>query len=267
MTDVAALREVADRGGAWRDETDSHTAAADAARLGLLADLLDGPPPAGSVPPLWLGLLTATWPAYEALGPDGHPLAGVGFPPIADRRRMFAGGRLRVHAQTAIGADVARTTRVVGVRVAEGRTGALLFVTVSHTFAVGAAVVAEEEQDVVYRSGPPQAAGEQPAPAPADGLDAELTLTPDPVALFRMSALTANSHRIHYDATYATEVEGLPGRLVHGPFLALLLLELPRRLAPERTVSAYRYRLTRPVVVGTTIGAGRMAGSTVPTAP
>ena len=46
--------------------------------------------------------------------------------------------------------------------------------------------------------------------------------------LFRFSALTYNRHRIHYDQPYATGVEGYPGLVVHGPLLALLLLELPR---------------------------------------
>jgi 3-methylfumaryl-CoA hydratase len=34
---------------------------------------------------------------------------------------------------------------------------------------------------------------------------------PDPVLLFRYSALTFNGHRIHYDRSYVTEVEGYPG--------------------------------------------------------
>ena len=33
---------------------------------------------------------------------------------------------------------------------------------------------------------------------------------PDVVQLFRFSAITFNPHRIHYDRTYAMEVEGYP---------------------------------------------------------
>ena len=47
---------------------------------------------------------------------------------------------------------------------------------------------------------------------------------PDPVALFRYSALTFNGHRIHYDRPYAMEVEHYPGLVVHGPLIATLLL-------------------------------------------
>ena len=37
-----------------------------------------------------------------------------------------------------------------------------------------------------------------------------------PVLLFRYSALTFNGHRIHYDRSYVTGVEGYPGLVVHG---------------------------------------------------
>ena len=39
--------------------------------------------------------------------------------------------------------------------------------------------------------------------------------------------------------------------MVHGPLLALLALELPRRTA--RSVTEFRYRLRRPAFVGATI--------------
>jgi 3-methylfumaryl-CoA hydratase len=45
----------------------------------------------------------------------------------------------------------------------------------------------------------------------------------DPVMLFRFSAATWNSHRIHYDRPFATQEEGYAGLLVHGPLLTVLL--------------------------------------------
>jgi hydroxyacyl-ACP dehydratase HTD2-like protein with hotdog domain len=73
-----------------------------------------------------------------------------------------------------------------------------------------------------------------------------------------------NGHRIHYDHPYATGVEGYPGLVIHGPLLALLALELPRRHAPEGTVTAFAYRLVRPAFVPSSIESlGRRAGSAV----
>ena len=56
--------------------------------------------------------------------------------------------------------------------------------------------------------------------------------------LFRYSALTFNGHRIHYDRSYVTEVEGYPGLIVHGPLIATLLLDLLRRAAARRGACA-----------------------------
>jgi 3-methylfumaryl-CoA hydratase len=67
--------------------------------------------------------------------------------------------------------------------------------------------------------------------------------------------LTYNAHRIHYDHPYATGVEGYPGLVVHGPLLALLALELPRRQRPHAPVGEFRYRLRRPAFLGTLLRA------------
>jgi len=253
VTDAGTLREVADRGGEWRDGTESVAGIAESRQLAALADLLGGPPPGGTVPPMWTAVLTPTWPSQRALGDDGHPRTAVGLPPLPERRRLFAGGRLRQHGPLHVGAPVTRTTSVRDVQVKEGRNGTLMFVTVEHvTVTDDGRTVATEEHDVVYRSGPAartaSAAVDAAATAPA-----ELSLSPDAITLFRFSALTGNSHRIHYDEAYATAVEGLPGRLVHGPLVALLMLELPRRLAPDHAVVAVDYRLTSPVVAGATV--------------
>ncbi|NUP61416.1 MAG: hypothetical protein HOW71_04475 [Nonomuraea sp.] len=77
-----------------------------------------------------------------------------------------------------------------------------------------------------------------------------MEVTADPPLLFRFSALTANTHRIHYDQDYARKVEGYPGLVVHGPLLAVLMAELPRRHAPAREVTAMTYRFRRPVFAG-----------------
>jgi len=128
---------------------------------------------------------------------------------------------------------VARRTELASVRPTTGRSGELLFVTLRTTHRVADEVRVVDEQDLVYRCGPPATAPLPAAPAATSSSPVaepwRLRIHPDPALLFRFSALTYNAHRIHYDPRYATEVEGHPGLLVHGPPLALLLLELPRR--------------------------------------
>ena len=72
-------------------------------------------------------------------------------------------------------------------------------------------------------------------------------IDPDPVLLFRYSALTFNGHRIHYDRPYATGVEGYPGLIVHGPLLATLMIELAHTKMPKTRIAKFQFRALSPV--------------------
>jgi hydroxyacyl-ACP dehydratase HTD2-like protein with hotdog domain len=243
--------------------------------VGAMAALLDQPSPAREdgdpVPPGWHRLYLLDWPQQHELGPDGHPAAGGFLPPVPERRRMYAGGRLEIAEPLRVGDVVTRTSRLARVEVKRGSTGELAFVTIRDELTVDGATAIIDEQDLVYRSGAPSSAGtapEQPpratgsAGAPGMAAEWEFSVTPDPVLLFRFSALTANAHRIHYDERYATTVEGFAGLLVHGPLLALLLLELPRRHAPGSRVARFGYRARRPVIAGEPVVASGERGDT-----
>lgn len=208
-----------------------------------LAGVLDAEPPGEELPPLWQWLHFLERPARHELGADGHPREGRFLPPIPDRRRMFAGGRFRIVEPMRVGDTVTRRDELASTAVKNGRSGEMLFVTVRHTFLRDGAEIAVEEQDLVYRSG--DAAARPSAPsfeAPAVDAPWTLPMTADPVLLFRFSALTYNAHRIHYDEEYATGVEGHAGLVVHGPLLAILCLELPRRAGVRVRELSFRAR-------------------------
>ena len=232
-----------------------------------LAGLFDCEPPVTErgdpVPPLWQWLYFLDRPAQRDLGPDGHPAAGRFMPPIPRRRRMYAGGRVSYLAPIRCGDSVTRRSELANWTIRTGRTGELLFLSVRHTFYRGSVILAVEQQDLVYRSGPAvgMAVGSA-ASEPAVSTDSwGLKLTTDPVLLFRFSALTYNSHRIHYDRRYATEVEGHQGLVVHGPLLALLCAELPRRHVPARRLSQFSFRARSPLYCGDTLAiSGRLHG-------
>jgi 3-methylfumaryl-CoA hydratase len=129
----------------------------------------------------------------------------------------------------------------------EGRSGALVFVLVRHEISNAGGVALTEEHDIVYRDNP--SPGEPVArlqEAPGD-YDWAREIRPDPVLLFRFSALTFNGHRIHYDRPYATGVEGYPGLVVHGPLVATLLMDLLRRNLPNALVAHFVFRAVRPL--------------------
>jgi len=84
------------------------------------------------------------------------------------------------------------------------------------------------------------------------------------VLLFRYSALTFNGHRIHYDRSYATEVEGYPGLVVHGPLIATLMLDGLRRARPEAVVTRFACRAVKPTFdIGPFSVCGRVDGNAV----
>ncbi|MFE3215796.1 hypothetical protein [Streptomyces antimycoticus] len=206
------------------------------------------------LPPLWHWLYFLHWPAQRELGADGHLRNGHLLPPIPHRQRMIAGGRCEIAEPLHLGEPAERISTLGTVTAKHGSTGELLFVTERRALRQRGRTCLVEEQDIVYRSGrgsvrhPPAALDESAAPDPEGTW--QLPLHPDPTLLFRFSALTANAHRIHYDTPYAQGEEGYPGPVVHGPLLALLMLELVRRHAPARRVASLSYRLRRPLFAG-----------------
>lgn len=261
----------------WAPGPVVQTARLDPGPLQAFAALLDQPAPAvteGDPAPLgWHWFSFLDHPATAELGPDGHPRDGHFLPPVEHRRRMFAGGRLEQRAPLRVGDALTRTSEVSGSAVKHGRSGPLLFVTLRSTVARDGEQLLVEEQDLVYRSAPPGSTRAAPpsasppdpsGPPVDDAQELAVDLHPDAPLLFRFSALTYNAHRIHYDEPYATGVEGHAGLVVHGPLLALLLLEVPRRHLPRRPAVAFDYRLTRPAHAGTPVRAvGHLAGSTL----
>ena len=74
------------------------------------------------------------------------------------------------------------------------------------------------------------------------------TLAPDPSLLFRYSALTFNTHRIHYDLPYARDVERYRGLVVHGPLIASLLLGLCAQRFGENALAKFSFRAVSPAI-------------------
>ena len=218
------------------------------AALSATLDYEDAEPADGTVvPPLWHWLYFLPMAPMSDVGPDGHPKRGGFLPPVPLPRRMFAGGRFEFHHPLKIGERISRTSRITDVSGKEGRSGTLVFVTVRHEISNSGGVALSEEHDIVYRENPrTDAPVPKPTPAPA-GETFSREIVPDPVLLFRYSALTFNSHRIHYDRSYATDVEGYPGLIVHGPLIATLLVDLLRRNLPDARISRFSFRAVRPL--------------------
>jgi 3-methylfumaryl-CoA hydratase len=209
-------------------------------------ELCEGDP----LPPAWLTLYFLPRFATGELRPDGSPRDTGVIPPMPMPRRMFAGERVRFHRPLVIGERVKRETTLADLSVKSGGTGTLVFATVTgRVFAADGVLAAEDERRSVFRE--EVKAGERNQaprrePAPTD-VPWRRRVTPDAVLLFRFSALTFNSHRIHYDRPWAMDIEGYPGLVVHGPLTTTLLVDFARDCNPGRRFVAYTTQARAPL--------------------
>jgi len=221
-----------------------------------------------------------------ATGPDGNPELVPGY------RRMWAGGAfdLRLPLLAGDARPAVKEQTIVSVTEKRSRTyGPVLFLkrrcrlgrALGHGHgggggggnATGMELCLEEELDHVYMVNngyrPPAAETELPFPGITANSGAgggvggvggvgepagvwREAYEMDAVSLFRYSALTWNSHRVHYDPAYSTQVEKYPGLVVHGPLLCTLLLDMYQRRAGRQSGFRFEYRAVRPLFVGET---------------
>lgn len=204
-------------------------------------------PAAGdALPPFWHQIYFWDARPPENLGRDGHPAIGGFIPDLGLPRRMWAGGQLDFHAPLVTGIPATKCTTITAITQKVGRTGPLAFVTLCHDIRQSGLLCVSEHQDLVYRQDiDPSAAKPTPPSARTDETHREqhsFTST----ELFRYSALTMNGHRIHYDESYARDVEGYNGLVIHGPLLAqYLMLMAERQLGP---LKAFTFRATAPLM-------------------
>ncbi|MBA3863819.1 MAG: hypothetical protein C0517_07740 [Erythrobacter sp.] len=194
-----------------------------------------------------------------ALGEDGHPARDNSphsfLPPFPMPRRMWASSKIAFHAPIAIGAVIERRSRIAAISEKQGSSGPLAFVDVSHETLANGTLAVVETQSIVYRDAARPDAPLSPPP-PGDtqfdpaGWDAHRSLTPDARLLFRYSALTFNTHRIHYDAPYAQSIERYRGLVVHGPLIASLLLQLAAQELGENRLHTFQFRGLSPAMAG-----------------
>ncbi|MCL4672554.1 MAG: MaoC family dehydratase N-terminal domain-containing protein [Sphingomonadaceae bacterium] len=220
----------------------------------------DRPAPADSAMPQGIHLCLCTPEApTAALGMDGHPARDDSpasfFPPIPLPRRMWAASDISFLSPIKVGARIDRTSRIVSVSEKAGSTGKLGFVEVEHVTSADHVEVVYEKQTLVYRDYIAPDAPLSP-PEPGDGTfardewDAVASIVPSETLLFRYSALTFNTHRIHYDAPYASEVERYRGLVVHGPLIASLLLQLAARRFGDNRLASFSFRAVSPAIAG-----------------
>ncbi len=216
-------------------------------------------PEDGSVPQGLHWCLCTPDAATAQLGEDGHPIRNDSpdsfLPPVPLPRRMWASSKVAFLQPLRVGESVWRKSQIASITEKEGGSGKLVFVDVLHETSSSAGLAVRETQSLVYREA---VSADTPLSPPAAGdsafdptaWDRRRTLVPGETLLFRYSALTFNSHRIHYDLPYARDAERYRGLVVHGPLTSSLLLDLARREYGDNALASFAFRGMSPAMCG-----------------
>ena len=238
----------------WVGKSESNTDVVTAAQIKALDATLDHPDQTiqtgQTLPALWHWLYFLPMARHSDIDESGHAKRGGFLPPVPLPRRMWAGSQLEFHQPLLVGDTIERRSTIDSVTHKKGNSGTLVFVKVKHQIdRIGASrsCVITEYHDIVYRAAPQDGAKPSAYRQAPSSADWEKEITTDDVLLFRYSALTFNAHRIHYDRAYATEVEGYPGLIVHGPLIATLLLDTLRTKLNNPIVTHFNFKAIKPV--------------------
>jgi 3-methylfumaryl-CoA hydratase len=185
----------------------------------------------------------------EQLGRDGAAFTGGVLPKIPMPRRMYAGSTFTFEGDIRVGDKLRRETEFTDIQLRQGSTGTLIVTTQTRRLFTPRGLAMTEAASTVFREDPKpgQKSGVPVREAAPAGVPWRRTITPNPVMLFRYSAITFNPHRIHYDRTYCMETEGYPGLVVHGPFAQQCIFDLLRDSTPGRKVKTVAVRARAPL--------------------
>jgi 3-methylfumaryl-CoA hydratase len=213
-------------------------------QLAALFDLLAFAEPAPEIgtdlPPLAHWLYFSQWGSSSETRANGDYL-DPHLPPIELPRRLCVESRIAFHRAIRVGDPISRLTRVVDLGQRDGRSGPIVTLLLRHEINDAEGLAVSEERRLLYISrGETWNAGE---PRQARGPpEWSRQFQPDTRALFRYSAVTRNTSRVHYDRPFALFVEGHPGLVVQSELVAALLFDLLREHRPGARVLACEWR-------------------------
>ncbi|WP_151638123.1 MULTISPECIES: FAS1-like dehydratase domain-containing protein [Noviherbaspirillum] len=217
--------------------------------------------PRDILPPLWHWLYFHDDTPSDQLGEDGAPRTGALMPPVPLEQLMWAGAEFEFLRPLRIGVETSKRSTIAEMRYKSGRRGPMVFVTWEHCYEQDRQPAVIERSRAVFLG-----ASDGTAAVPDAPVSAGRAVWPvNEAVLFRYSALTFNSHRIHYDRDYAREIGGYPGLIVHGPLQATLLAESYRAWHPERPLAHAVCRARAPLFLGAPVivHAGREEGDSL----
>ena len=190
----------------------------------------------------------------EQLRPDGLAYEDEALPFIDLPRRVWGGGSLKFINHLRIGDKVSRTTKIVDQKNKSGSLGEMIFLDLMNDYYVDGSHCLSEELTLIYlpeRSRTEEVDEKSAVPRPA--CDYVQSVSFSPHQLFRFSAITFNSHRIHFDPRHAQQVEAYPDQVVHGPIQTSIVLNCWQQNNPGKSLKHIKLRCNGSAMVNQTL--------------
>ena len=213
-------------------------------------DRADKVPESGEpIAPGWHLCFLHSYARRAQLGLDGAAAEGGVLPKIPMPRRMYAGSTFTFDGEIRVGDKLRRELEFTDIQLRQGSTGTLVVATQTRRIFTPRGLALTEAANTVFREEVKagQKSGVPVREAAPKDAPWRRTIKPDPVMLFRYSAITFNPHRIHYDRTYCLETEGYPGLVVHGPFAQQCIFDLLRDSMPGHRIKTLAVRARAPL--------------------
>ncbi|MGO1398965.1 MAG: hypothetical protein ACTHYJ_04905 [Brevibacterium yomogidense] len=198
------------------------------------------------LPAGWEGLYFPFASPLDGLRPDGTPADDL-VPDTKLPRRMYAGEDTVFHLPLRIEDAVEQRESLGRVVEKSGASGRLVFADIVREYRVGGRLAIETAWHDVFL-------GESSTPRrPVDHVSVPGEWSDQVVLdsrhLFRFSAITFNTHRVHYDRDWVRNAEGLPDLLVHGPLTRMLLLDAVTSQREGRLPTSFVFKALAPLYV------------------
>ena len=232
----------------WIGRSTTSTEIASAAPIARLAATFGIKPPASRdgdvLPPGWHTVYFTPLHGPDRMRRDGSAGAGALAPPIPLARQRVGQDRAEYPGDIRLGDSMTRIARLTDIKVEDGPTGPVVRLLLRNEISTPRGLATVELREMILYD------ETRPADPPLGALPEVVwkkTFTPDPILLFRFSAVRFNSHRVHYDRDFATQEEGLPGLIVQASMLSFMMSEMCRTEMPDRRLTVFNPRTLHPV--------------------
>src|SRR5262252_597617 len=218
------------------------------------------------IPPGWYGGFFPASHRPSQMRLDGQASGGGIVPPIPLPRRRIGGTRVTFHEALRVGDDITRVTEIADLQVDDGPAGAMVKIIERNSISNSRGLAVVEERDMVMLSEARADVTSSTSPQVPGQATWQQVIEPNAPLLFRFSAIRFNSHRIHYDRSYVTQVEKLPGLVVQSSLASQLMIEMCRKELPNRRLASFGFQSVRQIydtgkftIAGTPAADGREA--------